>query len=331
MRTRALVCSLDANCERPEERRFEIDPRRYAIEHRWKLVRAGLIVLSAYNAAARPVTGLTQFGRYEEWSDLVRGALVWLDQADPCDVRRRLETVDPVREQLVAVLTAWRAAMGFDRTRASEAIRTAEREDTACKDLHSALLAVAAGQAGHIDAKRLGRFLTSYEGRIHNGMRIVRAGTHAGTTLWRLELVDGELVNDECPDASDVVGLVGLVGSVPSIAGAGARAHTHACTHARAHEESSEINPPKPPNPPDMTGETTEAPCGAAPPGQSAPTPRPTHPHPPCGRCEFHRVANAPNWICTTCFAPDANMVVVERMTVGGGDERRPTADGVAS
>jgi hypothetical protein len=47
--TRTLVCDLDPRCERPEERKFEVNLHRYIPEHRLDLVVAGLTVLRAYH------------------------------------------------------------------------------------------------------------------------------------------------------------------------------------------------------------------------------------------------------------------------------------------
>src|SRR4029077_13510853 len=75
MTTRAIVCRLDAGVEKPEQRRFDIDLRKEVPRHRAKLVVAALTVLRAFIAAGRPgLDKLTPFGRFEDWSNLVRGA-----------------------------------------------------------------------------------------------------------------------------------------------------------------------------------------------------------------------------------------------------------------
>src|SRR5690606_23832657 len=86
IRTRVLMCRMDARVEDPGARRFDRDLRTWVPEHRAELVVAALTVLRAFVVAGRPgLDKLTPFGRFEEWSDLVRGALVWLGEPDPCE------------------------------------------------------------------------------------------------------------------------------------------------------------------------------------------------------------------------------------------------------
>ena len=67
--TRTLLCQLDPQVERPEERSFSIDLHKYIPEHRPQLVKAGLTILRAYHVAGKPAQDIKQFGRFEEWSD----------------------------------------------------------------------------------------------------------------------------------------------------------------------------------------------------------------------------------------------------------------------
>jgi hypothetical protein len=109
MSTRVLICRIDPECERPEEREFERpDLRGYVRAQRGELVKASLTILRAYVSAGRPKQNIKPFGRFEEWSDLVRSALVWLGVTDPCLSRDNLVLDDPVRSGLGQVLTAWR-------------------------------------------------------------------------------------------------------------------------------------------------------------------------------------------------------------------------------
>jgi hypothetical protein len=76
--TRVLICRIDPKCERPEEREFERQNlRAHVLENRGQLVRAALTVLRAYVVAGWPPQEVKPFGRFEEWSDLIRSALVW--------------------------------------------------------------------------------------------------------------------------------------------------------------------------------------------------------------------------------------------------------------
>ena len=108
--TRVVLCDLDPTVERPEERVYQVNLHKYVPEHRAELVVAGLTVLRAFHVAGLPSQGLRVFGRFEEWSDRVRSALVWLGLADPCLGRARIHEYDPVGRQLKAFLVGWYGA-----------------------------------------------------------------------------------------------------------------------------------------------------------------------------------------------------------------------------
>ncbi len=52
--TRALLCNLDPQCERPEERSFVMDLRAHISQNRALFVKAALTILRAYHCAGRP-------------------------------------------------------------------------------------------------------------------------------------------------------------------------------------------------------------------------------------------------------------------------------------
>ncbi len=85
MTRRAVMCRMDAGIENPEGRSFDVDLKAWVPAHRVRLVAAGLTILRAFVCAGRPgLKRLAPFGSFEEWSDLIRGALVWLGEPDPC-------------------------------------------------------------------------------------------------------------------------------------------------------------------------------------------------------------------------------------------------------
>ncbi|MCB9914839.1 MAG: hypothetical protein H6828_06770 [Planctomycetes bacterium] len=185
--TRVVVCDLDPKVERPEEREFDRNLHQYVAENRGALVAAGLTVLRAYHVAGRPRQKLKPFGRFERWSDWVRSALVWLGEADPCAGRVRIDQVDPVREQLVEFLHAWREAFGDTAMSAAQALEHAEQNDTDVGHRLGAALRGACDGQERADARRLGMWLQRHAGRIEDGLKIVRAGDKQGTALWRVD------------------------------------------------------------------------------------------------------------------------------------------------
>jgi hypothetical protein len=184
---RAVVCELDPECERPEERRFRVDLHRRVPEHRAELAVAALTVVRAYLAAGAPCPpGLPNFARFEDWSRFVREPLVWLGMADPCETRRKIEARDPVREKLGNLLEAWAELFGGAGQTIAKAVETSRQTDALGNPherylgLREAMDAIA-GERGRVNARRLGSFLSSHERRIERGLRFVReGGGHGG-------------------------------------------------------------------------------------------------------------------------------------------------------
>jgi hypothetical protein len=185
--TRALVCDLDAKVEHPEAREFAVNLYEYVPEHRGQLAAAGLTILRAYHLAGRPKQVLPIFGRFESWSDWVRSALVWCGEADPCETRRRIESVDPVRQQIRAVLMNWDAVIGSKTVTAAEVILAASKEGPAkAIVLREVLVDALGGTEDDLHSLRLGHWLAKHERRPESGFRVDRAGERQGTALWKV-------------------------------------------------------------------------------------------------------------------------------------------------
>lgn len=192
--TRVIPVDLDPNCERPEERKFDVNLHEYIPQHRGELVRAALTVLRAYHVAGRPRQALPVFGRFEMWSDLVRSALVWVGEADPCAGRLRIRDTDPERELVASVLTRWFALFGNQPLTAVDVIRDADPRKTDPNSLWDDLCTIAAGRDGSPDSRRLGQWLKKFHLRIEQGLRVERAGERQGSVLWRVVKFAGSSV-----------------------------------------------------------------------------------------------------------------------------------------
>jgi hypothetical protein len=163
---RALICRIDPEVERPEERTFGRNLHEWVPAHRGELASAALTIIRAYLAAGEPKQAVPNFARFEDWARLCRYPLIWLGCADPCATRRRIEASDPVRESLRALLAAWHLQFGNRRATIKAAIEAAAKAG----DLQTAMEAVAGEKAG-INARRLGRFIAKHEHRIEGGLR----------------------------------------------------------------------------------------------------------------------------------------------------------------
>jgi hypothetical protein len=214
--SRALLCTLDPQCERPEEREFSVNLHEEVPKRRGELAAAALTIVRAFLAAGAPRQKIPTFGRFEAWSRFAREPLVWLGCADPCATRRAIEARDTVRNRLGNLLEAWYGVFGDHEKTVAAAIHetdptlriaacaaavpdnaaTTSEELKALRSayadklqaLRNALEAVGENR-GALDGRRIGAFLSKHEGRIECGCRADQAGSRSNATLWSVSYV----------------------------------------------------------------------------------------------------------------------------------------------
>jgi hypothetical protein len=183
MTRRALLCRMDAGMENPEGRSFDMDLRTWVPEHRTQLVAAGLTILRAFVCAGRPgLSRLQPFGSFEAWSNLVRGALVWLGEPDPCITRKHIAADDPIKAQLAAFFTAVHDATKGEWFTAGELIKKAEdvNGDETLLDILSAVVP-------KTNAIAVGLSLKANESKIIRGLTLqIRSNDHKKTNEFKI-------------------------------------------------------------------------------------------------------------------------------------------------
>jgi hypothetical protein len=193
---RAVIGRLDPKTERSELRQYSYDPIEDAKANRGELVAAALTILRAYHVAGRPDRP-PRLQSFEQWSDLVRGALIWLKAGDPTATMDRLRKRDPNLASLTAVLHAWQAAFGTGPVTAREVVEAAEARATDRSpkpDLRDALIDAGMQRGGKLDAKALGNWLASHADRVvtigeellAQPVRVEECGKRQGVALWKL-------------------------------------------------------------------------------------------------------------------------------------------------
>jgi putative DNA primase/helicase len=177
---------MDAGCERPELREFNVNAIEVAQAQRGALVVAVLTVLRAWHVVAstghRP--GLTPFGSYEEWSQRIRESLVWLGKVDPCETLIEVRASDPYRDALVMVIMQWEKHFGVGSVyTVQEIIERAVNTPS----FYTALINVAASPSGQMVSNvNLGRWLKRVQGKIVNGLTLLKSGNAFGYPQWML-------------------------------------------------------------------------------------------------------------------------------------------------
>jgi putative DNA primase/helicase len=179
---RTLNAKLDPNVESPELRTFKRNPIREIRRDRGKYIAACLIIGRAYIVAGRPEKLRQPLESYEEWSDLVRSALVWLGYVDPVTTIGEAKAADPRRQEAATVFGAWIEAIGPDMPlTAPDIIRRATgggltSGEPANPGLEQALLTVAQKYQSSppvIEPRRLGKWLKHHENRVVSGWKLV--------------------------------------------------------------------------------------------------------------------------------------------------------------
>lgn len=194
---RALLASLDAKVERPELRKFDRNPIETVRADRDSYVNAALTVLRAFHVAGRPKQS-DPLGSFEDWSRWVRDALIWLGMDDPCATMEKMRATDPRLGRLIAVISQWKAVIGFERVSVKGLIDKATAQTQATPDAHGnwnreflhpefreALLTVA-GDGNQVNSRKLGQWLGLNKNRLVSGIRVVSDGITDGIARWRL-------------------------------------------------------------------------------------------------------------------------------------------------
>jgi putative DNA primase/helicase len=190
---RIILCSLDAQMERPELRTFSTKPHEMILNDRGKYIAAALTIARAYVVAGFP-DERPPLASFEEWSRFVRSPLVWLGRADPIVTMEKARGEDPVTSSLLGIFAAISDA-GGTTARTSGALKSLAEETNTFgqrtnQALYDAIFEVAESRRGDIDPRRLGKFLGQYDGRIVGGYRLASTfDNHAKQKIWKVERV----------------------------------------------------------------------------------------------------------------------------------------------
>jgi putative DNA primase/helicase len=189
---RTVQINLDANMENPETRIFTRNPVAEVLADRGRYVAAILTIARAYRVAGSPEK-LPPRLSFEDWSNNVRSALVWLGWPDPDESIKAVRAADPIGAKLHTVIAAWAADLTVGTgyltselvTAASECLpNSADRIRPALRD---ALFAVAGNKTGQLDAARLGLWLQAHLNRVSAGYKLLVDRTNKARPRWRLE------------------------------------------------------------------------------------------------------------------------------------------------
>jgi len=197
---RWLPINFVTELETPHERDDITIPdlKQYVTEHRGELLRDALVILRAHALEGRPVNWKGRLGSFEEWDQIVRGA-VWFATERDCLATQRKATADsPERAVKLALLQAWfdlpGGGPGGDGVTAGEARELAEHIpaakgqpmiSTRHPELREALLDLSS-DSKLPSSRKIGDKIRAMQRQNIAGLRFEKSGTKHQAVRWRV-------------------------------------------------------------------------------------------------------------------------------------------------
>ena len=153
---------------------------------------AALTILKAYFTAGRPKQ-VASLGSFEVWSDIVRSAVMWLGEPDPCLTICDIKQKDPERERTVALITQWYRLFHDKRVTIKAVVEAAMRSDISmgtiryCNaELKNAIQAITENDGDYIDSQSFGLWIKSKADNHIGPYLIKRDGEQHHVACWRV-------------------------------------------------------------------------------------------------------------------------------------------------
>jgi putative DNA primase/helicase len=193
---RVLQSRIDAAQEDPWKRKFKFNPIELIRKERGEYVGAVLTILRAYHVSGRTVNFASNCS-YEEWTKLVRGAVVWLGLPDPFESVDMVSKDDPDKSDMRAIMENWARTMDLHETTVAKIVAKAcemDHNSTNGGDItssfvypefHSTLIKVA-GKNGFIDSARLGYRMREHQDIVIDYRKFTSCGMTKGVTRWKM-------------------------------------------------------------------------------------------------------------------------------------------------
>lgn len=194
---RVLHVRLTAQEERPEERQGFRHPDLliWIRKNRPQLVWAALTILSSYLSAGCPVQEMIPWGSFDDWSRIVRGAVIWCGLPDPAMTRAKLMEDSDREPSLVKSMFSVMRKLQKDSPRgvlAKQLVTLSPSNSDwpsreRCEEIDALLHElVPTSSSLPVDARRLGKKFESLRERVFGKWKLIRVeGTNAGAR-WRV-------------------------------------------------------------------------------------------------------------------------------------------------
>ena len=186
---RVLPIRLQSPLETPENRTGFKHPDllSWIDGQRPSLAVAALMILRAYFVAGCPVQSKGDWGSFESWSAIIRGAIVWAGGADPLPTRATALAGDDTAALLGKLIAGIEQAdqSGFGLTTKEIQRKTfgSESDDDKYEALAEAVFEIC---GEHFNGRQFGRRVRGFVGRVHGGKFIEDDSAGGGVKRWRV-------------------------------------------------------------------------------------------------------------------------------------------------
>lgn len=198
---RVIPCSMDCSENDPYEKEFEIENLiRFVKKNRPKYMRCCLTILRGFFQAGKPRGTKYKMGTFEEWSDIVRNAVLWVTGEDCVETQREMRNRDSSLNVRTALISGLYEISGM---RQEKGMQTKDilkvvtgSPDCSYTTLKEALSEIArshtadqSGQDKLPSAYILGRKLSSMKNAVAGGKKLI--GIHdKNTGVWSWRIID---------------------------------------------------------------------------------------------------------------------------------------------
>lgn len=239
MPRRVLNIRLEVEQENAEERTGFRHPDLlgFVREHRGELAVAAVTILAAYHVVGKPSQKLPAWGTFDEWSNLIRSAVVWVGMDDPAKTRIELrDRADTEAAALRQLLAGWEE---LDPDNKGLSVVEAIALLDGYPDRYVAAREAMAELFNHTKAKpastkAIGKRLSGFRRRVANGRRFDFREDRNGTKHWFVDVA---------------AGYAGFAGCSYNPPRAHARTRTHAHTEGCVEQPANPANPATPDSP----------------------------------------------------------------------------------
>lgn len=203
---RFIRVRIDPRCERPQARDFDFDPVARALRERMAIAWGALVLIRAHRAAGSPSPGKGGAG-FEQWSGLVRQAVIWAGAmgyteaagvgtvGDPAaSIMEGASSSDPYVEAWGQVLMGLVLSEPGETLQARDVLKLYQAGEGSGDDgliLIREGLSELVGARGELTAKRVSHALKKGRDRIVGGLVLKSRGQdRTGTAFWKVERIE---------------------------------------------------------------------------------------------------------------------------------------------